>query len=106
MDMNKKEYLQLVYNFAPFKGLAPELKTSVLAAKGQRMQRYAVIFSKAGELIMTAQKKFLQRNEEIVKNLTVAVKKIHKEKLKADEATSVAEDEQKKSALLEEMKKF
>ncbi len=82
------------------------LQIRILNADGPLMKSYIRIFEEGAAMIQKAKQKFIEKSEIIIKNMTVKVKKLKKEKLRNDEVESRQDDEKSSADLLEAMNKI
>ncbi|MBD3328857.1 hypothetical protein GF340_06200 [Candidatus Peregrinibacteria bacterium] len=99
----KIPYEDLVKGSIVFQQLGEEIQEMILNAKGEEQERYERIFTIEREGILRAKKDLLERNNLVVKNFTLQVKLIKKEKLKEDESIARQKEEEKGEALLDQL---
>lgn len=99
----KIPYKDLVKGSIVFQQLGEEIQEMILNATGEEQERYERIFTIEREGILRAKKDLLERNNLVVKNFTLQVKLIKKEKLKEDETIARQKEEAKGEALLDQL---
>ena len=98
--MTQEEYLKLVHESEAFKVMDPELQQKILVATGEPMVKYTAIFTEEKEFILAAKKELIEKNDEVLKNMGVDMKKLSKDYLKKAEDSTQKKDEQGAEDLL------
>jgi hypothetical protein len=98
--MTDQEYNQLVTTSAIYKNLKPEAQQKILGSTGEKRERYVSIFTELKNGNISAVKKFLEKNNEIVKKFKDSLKTDEKAFLRKGEEKSKNRDEGEAEKLL------
>ncbi len=98
--MTQQEYLQLVHRSEAFKAMDQNLQQKMLKAEGAEMEKYAAVLQDERNLIYSAKKEMVNRNEQALKDMGTDMKKFEKDYLKTSETLEKKNDEKSAEDLL------
>jgi t-SNARE complex subunit (syntaxin) len=101
--MTIEEYTKLLEKSISFKALDEATRATILAARGEEMEKYIKIFQEEQSLLTRAVDNFYEQSEQVMVQFQGDVRKEKQKKLQDKEGEEHQQDEQQLSKLIQNL---